>query len=360
MGKLLTLPGHEINAIAVRHADVLIVRSTTRVNRELLDKSRVRYVATASAGYDHVDIRYLKKRGIHFFAATGCNANAVAEYIVVAIATLAQRYGFRFNEITLGIVGAGNIGSRVATKAAILGMDVVLNDPPLQEKTRLTTFVSLESLLRRADVVTIHVPLTHDGPYPTRGMVNESFLSAMKTSAFLINSSRGAVVQESCLKRALNDSRIGGAVLDVWENEPNINIELLQSVEIATPHIAGFSIDGKVNATRMVYHDVCTYLGVEPSWQPSNLPKPEKPRIDVSDSADYAQALMKIFEHAYPILEDDALMRKLATISPSDRPHYFERLRNEYRVRREFNSYCIEGAPDDIVYIAKQLGFKTA
>ncbi len=357
LGKLITLSGRDMNAITIRDADVLIVRSVTPVGQLLLDKSNVRYVATASTGYDHIDIRYLEDKGIHFFSAAGCNANAVSEYVAAAIVLLCKRFVLRFDELVLGVIGVGKIGARVAEKARAIGMRVLLNDPPLKERTGSQEYLPLKTVLQNTDIVTLHVPLT-EGKYPTIGMVNSSFIGAMKPSAFLINTSRGAVVDEDALLAGLETKRIQGAVLDVWRNEPAINTGLLEHVVIGTPHIAGHSIDGKVNATVMVYNDLCKFLDLMPEWKPANLPSPAKPVITLNENIDKSTAIIDVLLHAYPILNDDAVLREILHKPESNRASFFDAIRNEYPVRREFDSYCVTGNNCKIIDILCTLGFK--
>ncbi len=356
LGRLITLSGRDMNAITIRNADILIVRSVTRVDELLLDKSNVRYVASASTGYDHIDTQYLEKRGIHFFAAAGCNANAVSEYVAAAIAFICRRDTLRLDDLTLGIIGVGNIGARVADKARAMGMKVLLNDPPLKEKTGSDKFRPLETVLRRADIVTLHVPLT-ENIYPTIRMVNSSFMDAMKPNAFLINTSRGAVVDEDALLAGLKNKQIRDAVLDVWCNEPAINTGLLERVVIGTPHIAGHSIDGKVNATVMVYNDLCKFLGMTPGWKPEDLPRPEKPVILLNENKDKFTAIIDVLLCAYPIHNDDAVLREILHKPESGRESFFDSVRNEYPMRREFNSYHVTGNNSNIIDILCTLGF---
>lgn len=357
LGKLTTLSGRDMNAITIRNADILIVRSVTRVDELLLDKSNVRYVATASTGYDHIDTQYLEKRGIHFFAAAGCNANAVSEYVTAAIAYIGQQYTLRFNDLTLGIIGVGKIGNRVADKARAMGMKVLLNDPPLKERTGSNKYLPLETVLQNADIVTLHVPLS-ENEYPTIRMVNSSFMDAMKADAFLINTSRGAVVDEDAMLAGIKNKQIRDAVLDVWCNEPGINTGLLERVVIGTPHIAGHSIDGKVNATVMVYNDLCKFLGMTPEWKPEDLPRPEKPVILLNENKDKFTAIIDVLLRAYPIHNDDAVLRKILLKPESGRESFFDSIRNEYPMRREFDSYHVTGNNNNIIDILCTLGFK--
>ena len=247
LGDVFTYPGRRIDSRAVKDAGILLVRSITKVDEHLLHGSGVRLVATATIGYDHIDLDYLRSEGIELASAAGCNASSVAEYVVAALLILARRHKFSLSGKTIGVVGVGNVGSRVVEKARILGMDVLQNDPPLERKTGKACFRILDELLARSDILTLHVPLTREGQDATYHMADEALFRKMKNGSFLINTSRGAVVDNTHLVTALKQKRLEGAVLDVWEREPEINEGLLRAVDIGTSHIAGYSLDGKTN-----------------------------------------------------------------------------------------------------------------
>ena len=237
-GSLTLLGTLDIRKESVRDADALIVRSETRVNRELLEGSAVRYVGTVTIGTDHIDKEYLAQKGIAFASAPGSNSNSVAEYIASALLTLARRHHFSLQGKTLGVVGVGNVGSKVVRVARALGMEVVENDPPLQRETGDARFRPLSDVLD-CDFVTLHVPMQKEGLDATYHLFDDALMSKMKPASFLLNSSRGAVVRGDALLSALKQKNLAGAVLDVWEKEPAINVELLRAVDIGTPHIAG-------------------------------------------------------------------------------------------------------------------------
>ncbi|HLG43654.1 MAG TPA: 4-phosphoerythronate dehydrogenase, partial [Nitrospirales bacterium] len=256
LGQVTLLPGREIGPEQVRDADVLIVRSVTSVGPALLEGSRVRFVGSATIGLDHVDEVFLNRRGIAFAYAPGSNANSVAEYVIAALLALGRE---RYEGRTLGLIGVGRIGTLVQEKALALGMTVLANDPPLERAGR-AGLVSLDALLRGSDLVSCHVPLTREGPDATFHLLDEARLSLLQSHAVVINTARGPVVDNAALLRALRGGRIGGAVLDVWEHEPEPDPELIEAVTLGTPHIAGYSFDGKVNGTRMLYDAVCAFL----------------------------------------------------------------------------------------------------
>jgi erythronate-4-phosphate dehydrogenase len=340
LGEIVLVPGRAITGESVRDADALLVRSVTRINASLLDGSRVQFVATATIGTDHVDEQYLEAHGIGFSSAAGSNANSVAEYVVAALLELADRRKFRLRDKTLGVVGVGNVGSRVVRYAQALGMRVLQNDPPRQLAEGLPEFVSLERVLGEADIVTLHVPLLET----TRHMFHHDNLNRV----LLLNTARGAVVDNRALLKAMDGDRIPAAVLDVWENEPNILPELLDVVDLGTPHIAGYSFDGKVGGTRMIYEALCRYFKVPVTWQP-NLPlvPPMKVSVDRGEGA-----LREIIRQAYAIRRDDAALR--ASVRS------FDKLRAEYPVRREFHNIelVIRGGDDELVTALKALGFR--
>lgn len=271
LGEVRSLPGRSIGPGDVRGADILAVRSVTRVDERLLSGSRVRFVGTATIGTDHVDTAYLERAGIGFASAPGCNAVSVAEYVVAALLVLARRHRFSLGEKCLGIIGVGNVGSRVLERSRVLGMKVIANDPPLAEKTGDPLYRPLEEVIEGADIITLHVPLTREGAYPTYHMANQRFLDRVKPGAMLFNTSRGAVAGSAALKQALEDGRLAATVLDVWENEPGIDMELMRRTDIATPHIAGYSYDGKIRGTTMIYQAACRHFSLEPAWDAAGL-----------------------------------------------------------------------------------------
>jgi erythronate-4-phosphate dehydrogenase len=338
LGSVQTVPAKAITQETVKDADCLLVRSVTKVNEQLLSGSTVKYVATATIGVDHIDQAYLASRGIIFASAPGSNANSVAEWVVAALLRLDREEGIGFSGKTIGIVGVGNVGKIVEAKARALGMKVLLNDPPRQRREGATGFIPLPELLAASDFVTTHVPLINDGEDKTLRMAEASFFAQMKPGAVYLNASRGKVVDEASLLAALRDSRIAEAVLDVWENEPGISPATLAKAFIGTPHIAGYSFDGKVAGTRMIYAAACEALGAEMPWDPAGLlPPPEVPliEIDATGRAD-EDILAEIVGQVYDIRADDAALRKLLTLPHAEQGNWFTRLRKEYPRRREF------------------------
>jgi len=337
-GNVLLLPGKIITNRDLLDADILIVRSVTKVNEALLKNTSVKFVGTATIGTDHIDIEYLKKNNIVFSDARGCNAYSVAEYIVASLLYLADKFGFRLSDKSLGVVGVGNIGSKVAVFAQALGMKVLLNDPPLKRKGDKRNFVELDEILN-CDIITLHTPLNLTGPDKTYHLINEKNLNRLKDVAILINSSRGAVVSNIDLLDAINNKHLK-VVLDVWENEPDINIELLKKVVIATPHIAGYSYEGKVNGTKMIYESLCNFLGVEQTFL-FNLPEPQTPLRHFDKSKKIEISLHSLISGIYSIKEDNDRTKRLIMMNQSERILEFDLLRKNYPRRREFNNYTV-------------------
>jgi erythronate-4-phosphate dehydrogenase len=336
-GDVITFPGRSITRNIIEDATILLVRSVTPVTQALLEGTSVRFVATATIGIDHIDIEYLKSNNIGFAYAPGSNAESVAEYVLSALMMLSSQLKKPLSSMMLGVIGAGNVGSRVFHHAEILGMDCLLNDPPKKKLTGSDIYLSLDEVLMNSDIVTIHVPLTLEGEDATVGMVNEEFLSKMKKGAVLINTSRGNIIDEHALKA--RRSSLGGCILDVWQNEPSIDIETLELSTIGTPHIAGYSFDGKIRGAMQIYHSACAYFFKRPAW---NLPdETHSESADVIDVRRSSDPFVEAVSRAYPIVDED--MRKFDFLEKSDdeRPAYFDSLRKNYRRRFEFSHFLV-------------------
>jgi erythronate-4-phosphate dehydrogenase len=317
-----------------------VIRSETKVGPGLLEGSRVRFVGTATIGTDHIDTAYLSSRGIAFANAPGSNANAVKEYVLAALLVLSSRDRFTLRGRTLGVVGVGHIGSKVVKMARALGMTILSNDPPLARAPESAAFVPLDDLMQ-ADIVTLHVPLTRTGADRTYRLFDRKRLAAMKPGSILINTSRGAVVDGGALKDALRRGHLRAAVLDVWEGEPEIDGELLGLASLGTPHIAGYSMDGKVNAVVMIRQALSRVLSEAPEWDPE-IPPPDVRRISLAGEDDPERALGSAVRQCYDIEFDDRQMRILLGESPEARSGYFMKLRTAYRIRREFSAVEVE------------------
>ncbi len=360
LGEILTFSGRKVQAAEVRKADALVVRSVTKVDASLLDGSSVQFVGTATIGTDHLEEAYLKDRGIRYTNAAGSNANSVAEYITAALLVMAQRKQWDLATKTLAIIGVGHVGSRVLEKARALGTKVLLCDPPLRESTGDQRYRDLADVLG-ADILTFHVPLTKSGSYPTFHMVDRAVLERLSPRQYLLNSARGAVFDCPELKSKLSAQGLEGAVLDVWEGEPRIDYSLLDLVDIGTPHIAGYSLDGKVRGTEIILEELCRHFSISPGWDSQSV-YPEPVRIRPAQGTRGQDALRSLVLQAYSILRDDSNLRALRSLMPEKARAGFDRLRNEYPLRPEFRHYLVELPPqsDGLVPALEGLGFQVS
>jgi len=349
LGQVTTRPGRALGPDDIRGADVLLVRSVTRVDATLFDGQSVEFVGSATIGTDHVDREYLADRDIAFAHAPGSNADSVADYVVAAILQLAYETGRDLTGLSVGIVGCGNIGGRLSHRLPALGLSVLRNDPPRAEAAEADgiehDFLPLTTVLRDADVLTLHVPLTTQGPHATHHLLGSEALGRLGDNAWLINASRGSVVDANALRNARVDERIGPVVLDVWENEPTPNNDLMRVVNVATPHIAGYAYDGKVRGTTMLYQALCQHLNTEPSWHPETAlrptdrdtlrcspPDPRLPKINW---------LHRLAQQAYDLRADDERMRTLLEQPAHQQADVFRDLRKTYPRRREMQRHIV-------------------
>jgi len=339
IGQVEAVSGRKITPKVVADADVLLVRSVTKVGQDLLADSTVKFVATATIGFDHVDVDFLRRRNIGFASAPGSNANSAAEYVIAALLEIGQRHKISLEGKSIGVVGVGNVGSRVAKKCAALGMKVKLNDPPLQRQSGDPKYRLIEELFD-CDFITLHTPLTFEGIDKTFHLADERFFKSLKTGSVFINTSRGAVVDTVALKAAIKAGRLGAVVLDVWENEPSIDMELLEMVDIAAPHIAGYSLDGKIAGMIMIYKAACEYFGLEPQYDLEDfLPEPAVGELRINPQGRAEQEVLhSVVQKIYGISEDDHSLRQIAGRAPGKRGEFFDSLRKNYPVRREFQN----------------------
>ena len=338
LGDVRLLPDRDIRREHLLDADALIVRSKTAVGPELLDGTPVGFVGTATAGADHFDVPWLNQAGIAWSASPGCNANSVAEYVAAALVLLARKRAALLPGRTLGLVGCGQVGSRAAQKAAILGLRVLRNDPPLALQTGSADYQPLEAVLSEADILTLHVPLVADGPFPTRHLADCRLFEKLKPGAWFINSSRGAVADSDSLQCALDHHLVSACALDVWEKEPELPDALKRTVDFLTPHVAGYSLEGLLNGTLHCYRELCHFLEVEPSWTPDPRQLPPAPFVEI-DAAHRSDddVLAELLATACPIPEDDRAWRaEMATDDSAELRRRFDRFRKNYQSRREF------------------------
>lgn len=342
-GEAVVVPDREICGSELADADALVTRSKTKIDGDLIADSSLEFIGTATAGFDHIDAQALNDRGIAWTAAAGCNAVSVAEYVIAGLLEIASRADLALEGKRMAVIGVGQVGSRVASRAAGMGMEVLLNDPPRAECEQSEELRPLEEILPQADILTLHTPLTKDGPHPTEKMVERSFFEQVKPGAVFVNASRGEVVDETELMRAIDDGIISRAILDVWDNEPQCRRELLERVDIATPHIAGYSFDGKLRGTDMIYHSLCRHFGVNPCWSAQEyLPPSPLPRFRLKPALADESEILALIRRIYDIRADDRALRPDPLPSPSDHAELFGRLRRDYPVRREFAGTEIE------------------
>lgn len=314
--EVVYLPGAEFTPEVVRDADALIVRTRTRCDKSLLQGSKVRFIGTATIGFDHIDTEYCRQAGIVWSNCPGCNAGAVEQYLRSALWLLHTEKGLNLKQACLGIVGVGHVGSRIQRMASEWGIPTLLNDPPRADRGE-SGFVGLDVISRECDIITFHTPLIREGRYRTFHLADEAFFRSLSRKPYVINTSRGEVIETEALLSALSEGAVSDAVIDVWEHEPNINLSLLNRVFIGTPHIAGYSADGKANATRMVLEAYCRFFGIKPDF---SVTLPERPTRKVSaDGEDFTLDYN-------PHTDCEALR---------SHPERFEQLRGDYHLRRE-------------------------
>ncbi|MBL1214637.1 MAG: 4-phosphoerythronate dehydrogenase [Ignavibacteriae bacterium] len=357
-GEVISLNGREITNSILKDSDALIVRSITNVDEKLLSGTDIKFVGTATIGTDHVDTEYLSDSKIIFADAKGCNANAVKEYVLTAILSAAVKNNIQLRGKTIGVIGAGSIGLIVAEAAEILGMTVVKNDPPLKRETGSDEYKSLDEALF-CDIVTFHTPLNLEGIDKTFHLVNSSNIDRLKNCEILINSSRGPVIDNLVLTKFLTSKQKPFTILDVWEDEPNLNDELLGLTDIASPHVAGYTLEGKVNGTKLIYDQFCKFLKIKPTWKPI-LPKVENSVIEANTNESVESVLNSIFTKIYQIENDTKQLKVSLNLSQKERGKYFDELRKKYKLRREFSNYSIKLKPFDetIAGILKSLNFE--
>lgn len=348
------LPGGLIRKVHIKEADALLIRTRTKCTGELLRGSKVGFIGTATIGFDHIDIRYCKSHNIKWTNAPGCNSSSVQQYIAAALLKISCDFKFRLREKTIGIIGVGNVGKKIEKLAITLGMNVLLNDPPRARKEGGKQFVDLDTILKESDIITIHVPLNIVGQDKTYHMINDKSIRRMRKGIWILNSSRGEVADTLSLKKAFSSGKLGGLVLDVWENEPDIDYELLEMTFISTPHIAGYSTDGKANGTAMIINALAREYNLPvKGWYPAVIPEPHSREISVNaKNKDQEEAVREMILHTYNISEDDIRLR----FSPAD----FEKQRGDYHVRREFPSFTVElaGGTRKLQKMVENLGFR--
>lgn len=337
-GRLHCLPGRQISHEDLQTADVLLVRSVTRVDQELLAGTPVRFVGTATIGTDHVDLPWLEQQGIGFSSAPGSNADSVVEYVVSSLLHLAHEQGFDLFGQVVGIVGVGNVGGRLQQRLEAMGIQVLLCDPPRAEAEGIQGFVDLATLLSQSDIVSLHTPMVMCGPWPTLHLLNDVTLKLLKPDAILLNTGRGAVIDNRALLNLKQQRPDMTLVLDVWEHEPEVDPQLAALCAIATPHIAGYALDGKLRGSWMLYRALCEHLGRPPQLDLAHvLPEARVGGVHLSSDAD----LLVPVRLVYDPFRDDRALRATLTLPLEQQKKAFDQLRREYPERREFATLCV-------------------
>lgn len=315
--QVIYLPGKDITHDIVKDADALITRTRTKCNRELLEGSNIKFIGTATIGFDHIDTEFCKRANITWKNCPGCNAGAVEQYVHAVLLLLEKEKGINLKNSCIGIIGVGHVGTRIRNMAERLGMKILLNDPPRNDNGE-KGYVDLQTIADNCNIITFHTPLIREGKYKTYHLADKDFFGLLKRKPVIINTSRGEVIDTNAILDALNNNTISEAVIDVWENEPNINIDLLNKVFIGTPHIAGYSADGKINATRMTLESLCQFFNINAEINISLPPDPNAPYSDDENT--------RILQQYNP--HDDCETLRSHT-------QMFEQLRGDYKLRRE-------------------------
>ena len=347
-GEVEYLAGTDFTKERIKDADTLIVRTVVRLDKDLLEGTKVKLICSATIGYDHIDTDYCDAHGIAWRNAPGCNSGSVQQYIVSSLIVLSMQASLVLKGKTIGIIGVGNVGTKVARACETLGMKVLLNDPPRQELERDAAFFDLETIKREADIITFHTPLTKEGKYKTYYLAGDSFFSSLSKKPLIINSARGSIVDTAAIKNAMKEDKISGMIIDCWEDEPGIDLEYMRMADIATPHIAGYSADGKANASRISLTNIAGFYNLDRA--PVSLikvPEPEYPVIDLNkfDSHRIERAILATYN---PMGDFERLRND---------PGQFKDLRNAYPLRREPLAYTVTNALPEEAAILESLGF---
>ncbi len=326
LAEIVFLPGSKISNNDLKDADALLVRTRTLCNQKLLENTNVKFVGTATIGYDHIDIDYLNKNNIEWQSSPGCNSGSVCQYFLAALVKLIKKYNLNAKKITIGIIGLGNVGQKIYKACKILGINILSYDPFKQEDKNLDIkFASLEEVQAKSDIITFHVPLTKNTNHPTYLMCDNNFIEKLKNNVIIINSSRGDVVDNNALLSAINSKKVLDAVIDVWQNEPDINKELLEKIIISTPHIAGYSMDGKADASRQIVRKLAKTFQLPLLDFEPQTPICQLHRLSYQDLE--KENWMQIVESSYDIFRESNALK--------ENPQLFESFRENYELRSE-------------------------
>lgn len=357
-GEIRRFPGRQISRADVHDADILLVRSVTKVDRDLLEGSAVRFVGTCTIGTDHLALDYFQQAGIQWSSAPGCNARGVVDYVLGSLLTLAEIEGVDLTQRTYGVIGAGEVGGRLVNVLRALGLNVLVCDP-VRQAVEGGDYVSLEHIIEHCDVLSLHTPLDITGDYPTWHLLDQQRLEQLKPGTWLINASRGPVIDNAVLRTVLTRREDLQAVLDVWEDEPQVDVELADLCVLATPHIAGHSLDGKQRGTAQIYQALCDFLGHTPQVKLADLlPAPWLAKVELSANTDPGWAMAMICRGVYDPRRDDADFRRSLIGSVQEQKLAFDALRKHYPIRREIEGLPvhIEGESVALTQLVKALG----
>lgn len=348
-GNVTYLSGNEFTKDSIKNADTLIVRTVTHFDEDILSDSLVKLICSATIGYDHIDTDYCDSHSIIWKNAPGCNSGSVQQYVASALITIAKKKDISLKNKTIGIVGVGNVGKKVAAICELLGMRVLKNDPPRAKAEQSNEFVNLDVIKKEADFITFHTPLTKEGEYKTFHLADSTFFNSLAKKPIIINSARGSIIDTEAIKEAIVEDKISGAIIDCWEKEPDIDTEYLHLVDIATPHIAGYSADGKANATRMSLESVAEFWSLDKTPIKKIAPPAiENPIIDFNLFEDngFEEAILK----TYDLMDDHKRLL--------DNPEKFSSLRSNYPLRREFQAYTLKNINNrETRVLCRKIGF---
>jgi len=342
VASVVYMPGRQIDAAVVKEANALIIRTRTKCDASLLEGSRVRFIATATIGYDHIDVSYCTHKGIQWTNAPGCNSSSVRQYVLAALLLYSRERSYCLSGKVLGVIGVGHVGKKVAEVAALLGMKVLLSDPPRSDAEGQKDFTDLQTIAAEADIISIHTPLIHSGSYPTFHLLDTAFFDSIQRKPVIINTSRGESIATDALRNAYINKRISDMIIDCWENEPFPDPFILEHAFIATPHIAGYSVEGKVNGTQMCLDALYHFFEINAPRPVISVPKPFDAFIDYNS---LAHVILRTYN---PFLESMRLKRS---------PSKFEYMRENYVFRREPVAYNVKNVPLSERRILQSVGF---
>lgn len=357
LGRVQLIPGRQISRDHLRDCQCLLVRTVTPINKNLLKHTPIKFIGSATIGIDHVDLGYLDQQAIAFSNAAGCNAEATAEYVISGLFALSQRKGFDPFKRTAGIIGCGNVGSNLNSKLQTLGIKTLLCDPPKAEHQTSGCYVDIDTIIAQCDLISLHAPLIYEGKYPTHHLFNYQRLTKLRKGCLLINAARGSIIDNLALQRVIQHRPDLITFLDTWENEPNLSRTLLRKVDLASPHIAGYSVEGRLRATQMIYDAACEHFGQKAEWRyDSNLP--ELMQLKPITSNNRLDFFQQLFEQHHPIWQDHLSLTNSTHFSGSEFAAHFDGLRRVYPQRFEYGRYRIGfGGDERLIAMARELNF---